>query len=254
MGKIVSLFVIFAILFMDSIANASAPSFALLGDSMTWIGGDSCQNPTGWSYYLKESYPESDIMMFARSGSTWTNTSLTRRDPKGYSEMLDDGNVVFNQALRLISSDYHPDIIIIYAGANDVWFEKERPDIHKKIEVPSGTLVNAEPGLYTSLESSIELSCRLLQESFPEAKILLVTPVEMTKTSVDKINRIGDVIEATGNRLGLTTLRADKKVNIRRNKELGEKKESTTDGVHTNRSGAKKIADFIIPAINEMNF
>ena len=116
-----------------SFTPASKPRIALLGDSMTWIGGDSCQNETGWSHILKESGRAGAIDVYARSGATWTNTISTRRNPGHYTELLHDDNVIYNQAMRLIeradTSDCSPNLIILFAGANDAWFAAKRPGL-----------------------------------------------------------------------------------------------------------------------------
>lgn len=113
--------------------------FALLGDSMTWIGGDSCQNATGWSHYLKQSGIADRIDVYARSGATWTNTTNTHADTEFYSEVLHDDNVIYNQVLRLIAAakadpSATPGCIVILAGTNDAWFSSRRPNLFTRNE------------------------------------------------------------------------------------------------------------------------
>lgn len=223
---------------------------ALLGDSMTWIGGDSCQHDKGWSHYLKLNRDSLKIDVYARSGATWTNTSATKPDKDAYSEVLDNDNVVFNQVLRLLddaacSPEKQPDLIIIFAGANDAWFAPRRPGIFNpdiSLGVPAK---EAAPSACTSLASSVMLGCSLLQESFPEAEIVLITPLEMSRTSVARVAKVGDIIEATGDKLGLKVLRADKNVGIRHDIE-SKTRRYTSDGVHTNAAGARILADYIL--------
>lgn len=221
---------------------------SLLGDSMTWIGGDSCQNNTGWTYYLKRSGLTDKIDVYARSGATWTNTVTTKCDTAFYSELLHDDNVIINQALRLCGrvksgSAEIPDLIVIYAGANDAWFSNRRPDIFDI----SKTACTSLP---TSLSGSVEYVCKLLKRSFPDTNILLVTPLEMTKTDVETIARVSNIIEATANKCGVSVYRADKNVPIRRTDEL-KQLHYTKDGVHTNPEGARLLADYLIEAIRQ---
>ena len=231
-------------------SDKSHSTIALLGDSMTWIGGDECQNERGWSHFLKKAFPDASIKVYARSGATWTNTRDTNGNPDVYYDVLDDENVVYNQVLSLIrdagkNPALSPDIIILYAGANDAWFEKKRPGIFDDIALPQGSVDNCKPSDFTSLPSSIQLASRKLREHFPDARIILMTPVEMTKVPASKINQIGDIIEKTGTELGLEVLRADKNVDIRHDQEA-KKLQHTSDGVHTNSKGAVLIADFVI--------
>lgn len=233
----------------DSLARENV-SVALLGDSMTWIGGDSCQNDTGWSYYLKRSGLADRIDVYARSGATWTNTLSTKCDTAFYSEVLHDDNVILNQALRLCGRvksgvSGQPDMIVLYAGANDAWFFNRRPGIFDESDSLSDGY-----GLPTSLKASISYVCEMLRSRFPDAPLLLVTPVEMTKTEVETVTKVSDIIEKVASDYGADILRADKVVPIRRDDELSGFR-YTKDGVHTNPDGARLLAEYIIEAIRQ---
>lgn len=229
---------------------------ALLGDSLTWIGGDSCEHDKGWSHYLAKEFPGSPIDVYARSGATWTNAAGTKGLSESYSKVIDDENVIYNQAMRLIQAaasdpSKTPNLIVMYAGANDAWFQKKRPGIFSDIALPEGDVSGCKPSDYTSLASSVELSCRLLRQAFPTAQLLLVTPVEMAQTTPARIAKVGDVIEATGNRLGIPVVRGDKQIAIRHDEEKLPKHRYTYDGAHTNPQGARLIADCIVGFIND---
>ena len=216
---------------------------AILGDSMTWIGGDSCQNERGWTHTFRQLYQPVAIDIYARSGATWTDSPRTVGDTTVYSEILADENVVSNQMRRLIGRSRRnettvPDLIIIYAGANDAWFSTRRPGIF-------------DPASQTSLDSCVRSVCRQLKVEFPASKILLISPIEMTKVPVEKITKVSDIIERSGRSLGIATLRADQEVDIRRRTEL-IKPTLTTDGVHTNPAGARILGEYIIKRISEL--
>lgn len=227
------------------------PRIALLGDSMTWIGGDSCQNPTGWSHYLKESGIAGGIDVYARSGATWTNTCKTIADTDFYSEILNDDNVVYNQTLRLIrkadaDTTRTPDFIVIFAGANDAWFCDRRPGIFDNA-LPSldAYSKDTDPASVTSLAGCVALTCNLLKDRFPESKVVLVTPLEMSKAPAEMTTRVADAIESAGNSCGVATFRADREVAIRHKVEK-RKPHYTYDGVHTNPDGAKMLGEFLV--------
>lgn len=224
---------------------------------MTWIGGDSCQNECGWSHWFVRSAAPAAVDVYARSGATWTDTSSTRANPDAYSEVLDADNVVYNQVLRLINHAdadplLTPDVIVVYAGANDAWFASRRPGIFSSEEItplidgtfPYGNLLSSPSGIVT-LAGCVAQSCMMLRHRFPEAWLLLVTPVEMAKVPVERVTQVGNIISGVGEAMGIDVFRADREVDIRRVRELGSHPANTTDGVHTNPSGARLIANGI---------
>lgn len=236
-----------------SASDLSETRVALLGDSMTWIGGDSCRNERGWTRPFADMTSPKSIAMYARSGATWANTSRTVADTSDYSEVLSDRNVIFNQALRLLENSEAdpasaPDLILIYAGANDVWFHDRRPGIFaindKDITPLPEDLRTADPASATSLAGSVELVCRMLSHALPEAEIVLMTPVEMSKAPAAMTERVSSIIAATGERLGLRVLRADRDVPIRHETER-RRPTMTSDGVHTNPGGALLIGCYV---------
>ena len=227
---------------------------ALLGDSMTWIGGENFDNPKGWTYYLADLPVKATS--YARSGATWTNTSETHSDTEAYSKVLDPDNVIFNQALRLIKDGGNPDIILIYAGTNDAWFESRRPGMLSSDIIPGEAVyAGSDPSEFTTLASSIYLTCSLLSQSFPEAQIVLLTPVHSGKIPPERITAVSDMIEKTASKLGIPTVRGDKLIPFSHNREKKQPFKYTYDGVHSNPEGARLIADCIIaniiqPALN----
>ncbi len=243
---------VFSILALPTLAvpDLSDMKIAILGDSMTWIGGDSCRNQNGWTRYFTDMTSPAGVDIYARSGATWTNTRGTRPDTADYSEVLSDRNVIYNQALRLIedtatSVSGAPDLILIYAGANDVWFHNRRPGIFDPEVTPlPDAPENVSPASVTSLAGSIELVCRLISGILPESRIILMTPVEMSKAPAAMTAKVSDIIARTGERLGLQVLRTDRHVPIRHETER-RRPTFTTDGVHTNPGGAILIGNFV---------
>lgn len=225
------------------------PKIALLGDSMTWIGGDSCQNPTGWTHILKESGRVEKIDVYARSGATWTNTSSTHRNPTLYSEILHDDNVIYNQAIRLIdNADINhedPDIIVLFAGANDAWFNSKRPGIFDKEDHFVAFTADTDPSSVTTLEGSVRLVCDILQERFPNVTLLFITPIQMAKTDAETIFKVSDIIERTATQKGCHIIRPDKETEINHKQEANSPI-YTYDGVHTNPKGARVLGDYIL--------
>ena len=244
-----------------SLAKAYAGNgskIAVLGDSMTWIGGDSCENPTGWTHTLRQSRLFDDIDIFARSGATWTNTTSTIADTSFYSEVLHDNNVIYNQVLRLIEkydeegvSD--PDCIMIFAGANDAWFSDRRPGIFNCVDtvmtVTDPMIIS--PDMVTSLCGSVKLVCDILRHRFPESSQILVTPLQMSKVSADITLKVSDIIDRAGRSRGCVVLRADQETAVRHDDEVNHYK-YTYDGVHTNPQGAAHLGCYILNNIKRL--
>lgn len=172
--------------------------------------------------------------------------------------MLDNDNVVYNQALRLISDVSNgrtgsPDCIVVFAGANDAWFSARRPGIfdEDKSHLDKKYSIDSQVSSATSLLSSVALVCDILQQSFPSAYFIIVTPIQMSKVSADNIFKVSDTIEKAAVSRGCSVLRADKYVDIRHEVE-SKKLKYTYDGVHTNPEGARLIAKYILPCLNMM--
>lgn len=217
---------------------------ALLGDSMTWIGGENFEKPNGWTHYLA-GLPL-NMKTYARSGATWTNTAETFGDIKAYSEVIDPENVIYTQVLRLLGDDFKPDVVIIYAGTNDAWFESKRPGLFREFEWPDRAIdLSADPADFTTLEGSVQLAGSILNQHLPEARLYLVTPVHSGKTAEEKIERVSDIIEKTGHDIGARVVRGDKEFGFRHKEERSKPYRYTYDGVHTNPQGARRIADCI---------
>ena len=96
----------------------------------------------------------------------------------------------------------------------------------------------------TSLAGSIRLVSDILQSRFPSARLIYVTPLQMSKTDAETIFKVSDIIERVASETGRMTLRADKETGITHRQEAKAHK-YTYDGVHTNPTGAKILGTFI---------
>ena len=201
----------------------------ILGDSNTFIGGDQCDKPQGWNKWFKEMLLPMSCRSYARSGATWTETPQTERDTDGYWDILNDNNVISNQIWRLIRDvnetriQVMPDLILIMAGTNDLWFADKRP----------------EP-----LPDAIQKDCELLTRNFPEARIILITPPPFTKVSMDVQHHAAEVIEQCAQSMGLSVIRLDRAKPLLPPSKLVRRGYSK-DGVHTTPKGAKVLGKYI---------
>lgn len=213
-------------------------NIAILGDSNTWLGGDACNKEKGWTKWFCDIIKPQTCVSYARSGATWTNSEKTQKDLIEDVGVISDNNVIMNQMLRLISAvdngeSKTPDIIIIAAGTNDAWFNDKRPKAF-----------NEDKKRYTSIEGAVTLCCMALKLRFPDAKILLLTPLQSTAVATSKINKAGDIIEACGKEMGAMVIRQDKVMKVQSASEK-RKKQYTYDGTHTSVKGAKSNGEYI---------
>lgn len=221
----------------------------ILGDSNTWIGGDSCNVPKGWNKWFKDEFKPASCVSYARSGATWTNTPSTKANTKENIAVLGNDNVIYNQVLRLkeavdAKKQQVPDLIIIAAGTNDAWFSSSRPGAFSdKPFAYEYDVKEIRVNQVTSLAESVYYSCELLLEYFPHAQIVLLTPLQSTAVEPIKIFQVGDIIEHCGRNLAIPVIRQDYNCICSRR----ERKHFflTTDGTHTSVEGAKRNGHFI---------
>lgn len=205
-------------------ASAQLPyHIVLLGDSNTFLGGDACDKPQGWNKWFKDLASPKSCRSYARSGATWTHTPQTVYDTKENTRVLSDNNVIYNQINRLkeavvAKEQVTPDLIIIMAGTNDLWFADKRP----------------EP-----LPHFIRLDYGLLAEAFPEARVILITPPPFTKVSEDIQHQAAETIAQCGQTLQLDVIRLDEAPTLQGGSGYFK------DGVHTTVKGAKALGKFI---------
>lgn len=233
---------------VSAMAQHSRMHVVLLGDSNTWIGGDDCSKGSGWNKWFKDIFAPASCVSYARSGATWTNTSVTKDNLTENIGVLGNDNVIYNQVLRLrkaVADGSQPvaDIVIIMAGTNDAWFNAQRPGVFDKsasdaFAVNESLFRSMPANKVLTLAESVRYNTLLIKDIFPEARILLLTPMQATKTSLDNISRAANIIDDCGKMLGADVLRMDKVSCVKRANELKQKR-YTRDGVHTNELGAK---------------
>lgn len=252
---------LFSLLLLPSAVFAQAPvevrrnmNVVLLGDSNTSIGGDSCNIAVGWSKWFKERFAPASCISYARSGATWTNTARTVYDTAENISVLGDNNVVYNQINRLVEACRDgvqpvPQLIIISAGTNDAWFHGKRPGAFGKsaADVFSGSggyITGLKPSSVLSLAGSVRYGCEMLVEAFPDAQIVLLTPMQSARIPAGMLRKAGDLIEECGRMMSIGVIRQDyggavygvSGANVLRN---------TIDGVHTGEGGARRNGYYI---------
>lgn len=233
----------------------------ILGDSNTWIGGDDCSLPQGWNKWFKDYFSPTTCHSYARSGATWTNTHRTKRNTLQNTDRLDDDNVIYNQVCRLKEAvangiQAEPQLIMLMAGTNDLWFAKQRPLALSMTATDSF----AEPDSVTdkrpvnqilTLAEAVRYNCRLLKNAFPRVHIILITPMQSTKIALPQLERASDIIAECGEQMGASVIRMDSEGCVRQVEEQAGYT-LTRDGVHTNEAGAQCVGNYVTQQVRRL--
>jgi lysophospholipase L1-like esterase len=223
-------------------------NIVILGDSNTAIGGDDCNCSQGWNKWFKDKFAPATCKSYARSGASWTNTLMTAYNITENTDKLSNDNVIYNQINRLkekckIGEQISPNLILIAAGTNDAWFITRRPHLFSKTVAQAFSnskqlITNIPVNKMLSLAESIRYNCEILFKLFPEAMIILLTPMQSTAIPLSRIRRVGNIIEACARHMNLNVIRQDYNSSVIQGHER-RRKTFTYDGTHTNLIGAK---------------
>lgn len=234
--------------------NHSDVNVVILGDSNTSIGGDKCDKPQGWNKWFNDAFAPATCRSYARSGATWTNTAVTEYNVREYTDRLGNDNVIYNQINRLkeaydAGTQPVPGLIIIAAGTNDAWFVSARPSVFGKTAAQAFAcrdrfITDIPVTKVLTLAESVRYGCEMLMEIFPDARIVLLTPLQSVAAGTENIRRAGDIIEACGRYMSLKVIRQDYCCGIYSAREKVSRK-YTTDGTHTNEAGARRNGLYI---------
>lgn len=256
----VALLIILGLIPAITIAQGSVNkrlNVVILGDSNTSIGGDDCNIPKGWTKWFCERFNPASCRSYARSGATWSHTVSTIYDVEENTGKLSDHNVIYNQINRLKQAvkqgrQVIPDVILIAAGTNDAWFQQRRPKAFTKtveqvFDNQDAFITERTPQTVLSLAEVIRYDCELLMEAFPEAQIVLLTPIQSVATN--DIGKVSDIIAECGHMMSLSVIRQNFGSSIYRVREKVQHK-YTSDGTHTTELGARRNGYFIANQLN----
>ena len=97
----------------------------IMGDSITWQGGDNCDQANGWNTWFKQKANPKNCISYARSGATMTNTSSTVYNITENTGSTTNDNNFYNQINRVIYNyeqgilTWTPDVLLVALGTND---------------------------------------------------------------------------------------------------------------------------------------
>jgi len=238
-----------------AMAGHGTVDVVILGDSNTSIGGDGCDNPKGWNKWFRDKFAPKTCRSYARSGATWTNTCATVYDTQENTGKLSNNNVIYNQINRLRAAcgkgtQPVPELILIAAGTNDAWFSEARPGAFDKTATQvfaenSGRFITDKSVCnVVTLAESVRYGCEMLMESFPDAQIILLTPLQSVQAGMAEIRKVGDIIEDCGHYMSINVIRQDYGSGVYSVREKASGK-FTYDGTHTSEEGARCCGYYI---------
>ena len=235
-----------------------------LGDSITAMGGVN-----GWTYWIKQYLLADKVVNVSVAGATWQD-KVSDQIYDGNPQPSTDGNVMGNQVQKVLNAkvngdvDYQDfDVITFSFGTNDsVDFS-----VQTKESVENQFISNYSQNQYTvvplenvnrqTLAGAMRYGFEKLHEAYPNAVIFMCTPTQECYETFDSIYQKGELIDYIANRCGcetIDTLRCGIR-NIYESQTIidyDHPEQSGTapiqtdllDGIHTNESGAKKIAKY----------
>lgn len=252
MSRIIIFFILFLLTRQIS-AQENDYDIAILGDSQTWLSGDDCTKEKGWATWFKEDFNPKSICSYARSGATWTCVPNTKRNIVENVGILSDNNVIYNQLERLDDAIKNgnqvlPNLIIIAAGINDLWFKNKRPHF---FEDSDSLLVLQNANQLLSFRAAFRYSVQTIKTRYPNCKILIITPLQSIKVDNNLLEKACDLMEDLANNQKIMLIRLDKLSPIRSKQEIITKT-YTYDGTHTNVLGAKQNGKIVSENLKQL--
>lgn len=233
---------------------------ALFGDSITWQAIGS--NPkTGWATYFNEILQFGELVNYARSGATWSNTASTTYNITENTGSLSNDNVIYNQFNRLLNDISNgakvPDYIIIAAGTNDAWYPQHRPNALNKTakevfeDEATNYLDSVNINQCTSIAQAFRYVAEMIIANLPTTKVVICTPLQSTAFTAERNNSVTEVISSCANYMSWNVIVQSKECGLSR---LEEKRgyKNTYDGTHTSETGAKAIGTYLANKFSSM--
>ena len=101
------------------------------------------------------------------------------------------------------------------------------------------------------MSDCVRHDCELLRNRYPDARIILLTPLQTTAAPADRIRQAGDIIEQCGREMGFSVIRQDRELPVRAEQEKRQHT-LTIDGTHTNEAGARQNGCLIARRVNDL--
>ena len=218
------------------------PNVVLFGDSITdtKVNGEWVKQIINYAKF-------NSLTNYGRGYCTFTFKNDTVKNTTDTSNSNVGNNVIWNQYNRMVEDINNrkipsPDCIIILAGTNDAIQTKTIGDVNG---VFNNSAQSTDVKTLTNLCASVRYVCELIMTNYPNAQIILATPLQMkdyNKTS--QVILVRNAIISCANKMGIKTIDQTYESGIYAYTENVRPK-FLSDGVHLTAEGGKKVAQFL---------
>ena len=218
------------------------PNVVLFGDSITdtKVNGEWVKQIINYAKF-------NSLTNYGRGYCTFTFKNDTVKNTTDTSNSNVGNNVIWNQYNRMVEDINNrkipsPDCIIILAGTNDAIQTKTIGDVNG---VFNNSAQSTDVKTLTNLCASVRYVCELIMTNYPNAQIILATPLQMkdyNKTS--QVILVRNAIISCANKMGIKIIDQTYESGIYAYTENVRPK-FLSDGVHLTAEGGKKVAQFL---------
>ena len=218
------------------------PNVVLFGDSITdtKVNGEWVKQIINYAKF-------NSLTNYGRGYCTFTFKNDTVKNTTNTGNTNTGDNVIWNQYNRMVEDInngkiHSPDCIIILAGTNDAIQTKTIGEVDS---VFNNSAQSTDVKTLTNLCASVRYVCELIMTNYPNAQIILATPLQMkdyNKTSQAILVR--NAIISCANKMGIKIIDQTYESGIYAYTENVRPK-FLSDGVHLTAEGGKKVAQFL---------
>ena len=218
------------------------PNVVLFGDSITdtKVNGEWVKQIINYAKF-------NSLTNYGRGYCTFTFKNDTVKNTTDTSNSNVGNNVIWNQYNRMVEDINNrkipsPDCIIILAGTNDAIQTKTIGDVNG---VFNNSAQSTDVKTLTNLCASVRYVCELIMTNYPNAQIILATPLQMkdyNKTS--QVILVRNAIISCANKMGIKIIDQTYESGIYAYAENVRPK-FLSDGIHLTAEGGKKVAQFL---------
>lgn len=222
-------------------------NIVMIGDSITWMGGDNCDDEDGWTYWFKQKANPKSCRSYAVSGATLC-----------YQPSWQTQNDAYMQLQRIISDKgegMYPngiDLVFVAMGTNDLGNSSAKYSVTAEEEFNNATTyANYTQQDLTSFAKAIRYLCEQLYVNFPNVQIVFLSPQQRSNFNTSMLLTMGDFIESCTDYLSVNTIRLDKHCGTYHTRECVEN-HKLIDGTHTSQLGARENGYFIYNRVKSL--
>lgn len=222
------------------------PNVVFMGDSIT----DNLDDHGWWVDYLVEYVEFKSLKNYAVGCAKWTFYSNTMFDITSHSHSFQPWNVIWNQFNKLkndvaIGTVKIPDVIVIFAGTNDINTNATLGSIDTAFD--NNSILDKSFSDITNMAQSIRYTCECIINEYPDTQLILATPNQQgSANTTERAREARNVIIGCAERLGVSVIDQMIESGIYSYNEITGDNLLKTDNVHPNQTnGSIRLAKYI---------